>query len=230
MKARSARPCSASLLSTSFCHRLNAYAAAASAAGVGMLAAGAQTANAKVVYHHAGITVDGAGPVYLDLNNDGIKDFRFSDGNNVERPAHVHGASDAFSSYWLNAKPDQRANRISSAGQNCAAALRKDVEIGPSSPFQNASSTVRMAWGSNGGGQSCPWAGIRGAYLGVRFVIEGKAHYGWVRMNQPKNDFGFPRMIVGYAYESVAGKAILTGATSGADEAKGSLGALARGK
>jgi hypothetical protein len=229
MKRRSPRAGFVPPLSESLRRHLNSYAAAASAAGVGMLAFG-QMAEAEVIYHAANIQLNATGPVYLDLNHDGIEDFRLSYGFNVERPIHGRGASDAFSSSWLNAKPDQPLNRIYSAGNDCAAALRKNIEVGPDSPFQNGSLSLRMAWGSNGGGHSCPWVGIKGAYLGVKFSIKGKTHYGWVRMNQPKNTEQFPTHIVGYAYESVAGKAILAGATSGDQPIKGSLGALARGK
>ena len=55
--------------------RLNAYALAASAAGVGMLAL-AQPAEAKIVYTPTNVTIVGPNGSYnLDLNNDGQIDF-----------------------------------------------------------------------------------------------------------------------------------------------------------
>ena len=53
--------------------KLTAYMAAAGAAGVSMLAL-AQPAEAKVVYTNANLNI---GNVAIDLNNDGINDFRF---------------------------------------------------------------------------------------------------------------------------------------------------------
>jgi hypothetical protein len=64
--------------------RLNAYAVAARAAGVGLLAL-VQPADAKIVYtraHH----VIGSGDSYkLDLNHDGVKDFTLRDMSSVNQ-------------------------------------------------------------------------------------------------------------------------------------------------
>src|SRR5580704_7050683 len=57
--------------------RLVSYVAAASAAGVGMLA-GAHPAEAEVVYTPANTPILINTPVALDLNNDGIVDFELS--------------------------------------------------------------------------------------------------------------------------------------------------------
>src|SRR5208337_4365554 len=63
-----------SKLSDSVHHQLSMYALAASAAGVGMLAL-AQPAEAKIIYTPANENI---GPTtYLDLNHDGINDFKF---------------------------------------------------------------------------------------------------------------------------------------------------------
>jgi hypothetical protein len=56
---------------------LLAYAAAASAAGVGLLAL-APAADAKIVYRSAHIEIGPRHIFNLDLNHDGITDFRFS--------------------------------------------------------------------------------------------------------------------------------------------------------
>src|SRR5579862_2566386 len=62
---------------------LAAYVAAAGAAGVSILAA--QSAEAKVVFTPVRITIPLHGSLPLDLNNDGVNDFLFSNffyGNN----------------------------------------------------------------------------------------------------------------------------------------------------
>jgi len=75
------------------------------------------------------------------------------------------------------------------------------------------------------------WQGVQKRYLGLKFYIEGKAHYGWARLT-------FPGLcesggtLTGYAYETIANKSIVTGKTKGKDvitvEAA-SLGHLAQG-
>jgi len=69
---------------------LSSYAGAALAAGVGLMAI-AKPAEAKIVYTPAKVTipVDG-GPVFLDLNHDGLADFILS---NVFWPSTTDGGA-----------------------------------------------------------------------------------------------------------------------------------------
>src|SRR5579863_10427884 len=71
---RSPRPRTTANLSDSIHHRLNMYALAASAAGVGVLAL-AQPIEAKIVYTPADVKI-GYIPYNLDLNHDGVVDFQ----------------------------------------------------------------------------------------------------------------------------------------------------------
>jgi hypothetical protein len=70
-------------------------------------------------------------------------------------------------------------------------------------------------------------------YLGLRFVIAGKLHYGWARLDVTGNGEGvFNAVLTGYAYETVANKGIVAGRTKGPAVIAlepGSLGALAAG-
>ena len=61
-------------LSESVQHRLNMYALVATAAGVGVLAS-PQSAEAKIVYTPANITISPGTTFPLDLNHDGFNDF-----------------------------------------------------------------------------------------------------------------------------------------------------------
>jgi hypothetical protein len=59
-----------------------------------------------------------------------------------------------------------------------------------------------------------PFANTTGTYLGLRFQISGADHYGWMRLTVTADPRRLPAIIVkisGYAYESTAGKAIITG-------------------
>jgi hypothetical protein len=68
-------------LRSSLEHRLSGYALAASAAGVGVLAL-AQRAESKIVYTPAHQIIKPHQPYDLDLNNDGVTDFRLSVSSN----------------------------------------------------------------------------------------------------------------------------------------------------
>jgi|HubBroStandDraft_6_1064221.scaffolds.fasta_scaffold05468_2 hypothetical protein len=96
--AHSASPLSS--FSDYFTHCLNAYALAAGAAGVGVLAL-AQPAGAKIVYTPAHIPiVQNKGLVELDLNHDGINDFQFS---NYTYTEHAKRSPEGFEKFALTA-------------------------------------------------------------------------------------------------------------------------------
>jgi len=227
-----------SRLSDSLLHQLNLYALAATATGVAALAL-ATSADAKIVYTPANIPiVANGGFIELDLNHDGINDFKFD---------NTYGNRNSN----LNVAGAQNPNRVWAVSCTadgplyCAAALPKGTKVGAPT-FQAGHTTVGMAFyhgGSipSGGGR---WFEVKQAYLGLRFVIEGKTHFGWARVrivgySKP----GFAATITGYAYETVPNKSIDTGKTKGpavigADQAvslvappsqTGTLGMLAMG-
>jgi hypothetical protein len=197
-------------------HRLNAYTLAAGAAGVGVLAL-TQSAEAKIIYHSADIPiVQDGGPVELDLNQDGINDFQFSNiyTNEVRHAEGFHQSS-------LLVYPVQKLNRVRATKFKDIfepPALPKGKSVGPDKLFQPGHSAMAMwacAGGTSGGGCGGPWLGVKQAYLGLKFVIKGKVHFGWAHIRQ----FGETNpTIVGYAYETIPNKFIITGQTSGTDD------------
>jgi hypothetical protein len=212
---RSSRPvCN---LSQPINQRLNAYALAAGAAGVGMLAL-AHPAEAKIVYTSAHIPiVQDGGPVELDLNHDGINDFQFSNAYTTERmrpPEGYHQSS-------LNVYPAQASNRVRAAvikGQTGAAALPAGKYVGPHSPFEPGQSELNMwacAGGTSGGGCGGPWLKKKQAYLGLEFVIKGEIHFGWAHVQLAGES---SPTIIGYAYETIPNRPIITGQTKGTNE------------
>jgi len=212
-------------LSDTFTHRLNAYAVVAGAAGVGMLAS-AQPAGAKIIYTPAHIPiVQNKGLVELDLNHDGINDFQFSNYTYAERAKR---RPEGFSKFALTAGPAQQSNRVRSAesvGTVCAAHLLKGKTVGPHSPFQPGHSSLPMAEGAGGYtsfNSFGPWLKVKQGYLGLKFVIKGEIHFGWVRIQMAGETYP---TITGYAYETIPNKPIITGQTKGPEEigAKASL-------
>lgn len=190
------------------------YAIAAAAAGVGILAL-APPAEGKIVYtaaHKNAIT-----GIMLDLNHDGIADFKLCNSDNTyyhcirtvaPRPPGIFSA--------LLARPLNPLNAVIGKGQY-ASALVAGTPIGSKGMFPYHDS--RMAWGEFSGTTRYggPWLNVTNRYLGFKFVIKGKVHYGWARLNV---HFKYPKtaILTGYAYETIPGKSIIAGKTKGPDD------------
>jgi len=183
------------------------YALAASAAGVGVLAL-AQSAEAKIIYTKTHVVI-GTNHVYeLDLNHDGIADFKISN--------HSFFTDTIVAS--LSALPAQANNAVVGAQPHIgfpyyAYALRRGVTIGPKQPFSGA----WMAW-SDGANRAGRWANVRGRYLGLKFRIKGKIHYGWARLNVTVGNSRITATLTGYAYDTIPNKTIIAGQTKGPDD------------
>jgi len=149
------------------------------------------------------------------MNNDGIADFAFS---NFSYVSHGLGAVD------LKISPDQTGNAVVGvllSGQKrvTAAALAAGVLVGPGANFQSSPQGLYMAGvfiGSTNVLDSGSWLTVETAYLGLKFVINGEVHYGWARIKLVAPGSFSTASIYGYAYETVANQAIVTGQTSGA--------------
>ena len=213
---------------------LGQYALAASAAGVGLLAL-AQSAEAKIVYTPAHKVMGHFSPgINLDLNHDGIADFRICRNKNTYHCTATSGRPHPLGAYSrLSARPLNKLNGVVGKGTS-ASALKAGKSIGGHATFPKGDSV--MAWGWESGSLSHsggPWLNVTDRYLGFKFVIKGKIHYGWARLNvhwwQPPEQV----TLTGYAYETIPNKPIVTGKTKGPDVITlepGNLGALAAGK
>jgi hypothetical protein len=197
-------------LSPLLLHRLNVYALAASAASLAL----AEPAEAKIVYTPAHIRILVNRLTELDLNHDGINDLQFT--NIYGTQLQVHST--------LSVAPAQNLNRVWAGScsaafgtSRCAVALPKGRTVGPRSPFQKGRSSLLMA-GHEGNDTSGSYFGrwpLKTDYLALKFVIKGKTHFGWVRIQVDARSKGFVATITGYAYETVPNKPIVTGKTKG---------------
>ncbi|HSY64102.1 MAG TPA: hypothetical protein VK829_05860 [Terriglobales bacterium] len=186
--------------------RLNMYALAANAAGVGMLAL-AGPAEAKVVYTPVQVTIVGhpEGIYHLDLNNNGDVDFAIQD-TTFNSGDFLHGT--------LRALPFGH-NRVE--GKGFVYALGLGAIIGPKQPFSAPQTMTNCVLANT---LTCfgSWHGASNRYLGLKFEIGGKVHYGWARLNVMTNTNGITAQLTGYAYETIPNKAIIAGQMTGADE------------
>jgi hypothetical protein len=214
---RSSRPRKTTSLSESFYQRLNMYALAASATGVGMLAL-AQPAEAKIVYTPAHKQIAPNNTVPVDLNHDGKIDFSI----------HNSFTCTSFCEYIVGAitvLPTRQGNEIvgyAGRSRHYAFALAAGVRVGPKGPFLQGNEV--MAYGGYDAGTNTvgycggPWKNERNRYLGLKFTKEGKIHYGWARLSDTclKNGEN-TALLTGYAYETIPNKPIVTGETKGPD-------------
>jgi hypothetical protein len=200
----------ASNLPESVHHQLNMYALAAGAAGVGMLAL-TPRAEARIVYTPANIKItENGGLIYFDLNHDGIPDFGLSN-------KYLHTQTQWYGT--LAVVQAQQANEIwgvHSKGLLCGGALPKGVRIGPKGRFQKDPATGLLMALSNPDTYFGQWFHVRQAYLGLKFVIKGKTHFGWARVKLNVNG-QIAATLTGYAYETIPNKPIITGKTRGTD-------------
>jgi hypothetical protein len=183
------------------------YALTASAAGVGMLGL-SPSAQAKVVYTPAHQHIEIGQTVPLDLNHDGKADFSFQNYSNTFEgseqgllfvfPAKPHNGVDADITYER------------------ALALKSWTRVAAKRPF---TSVHYIAMVSASAAERCfgNWNNVKNRYLGLKFTIKGKTHFGWARLNVSCNSTNnkIKALLTGYAYETVADRPIITGETKG---------------
>jgi hypothetical protein len=222
--------------------KLLSYATLASATGVGILAL-VQPLEAKVVYTATHQTIAPNSTLELDLNGDGINDFRFQ--NRFSGPGFSGtGIRKTFSTQTgaaLIAYPADNSNHIWGNSQFGVSVLPAGVMVGSKGKFVGNHSVMGGASEIDGGSPRYdgPWAPPGGneknRYVGLKFVINGQVHFGWARLSvqiRPARNGGAQAVLTGYAYETVANKPLETGKTSGADAASAqtaTLGQLALG-
>jgi len=226
-----------SSLSPSTCRRLNAYALAAGAAGVSVLALG-QTAEAKVVYTPAHQPILGPRGFYgIDLNHDGTIDFGITNTTNFN-------TDQAFSNLFVKAEAGNAVvgTFVYFAFPPNARAMKSGSQIGQSLRFFQKSAKL-VSYYSGGGGQSAHgnWINVGDRYLGLAFQLNGKTHFGWARLSVKilKQGLRIQAILTGYAYETEPNTPIKAGQTSGSEDAlsgpeprpqaTGALGLLAAG-
>lgn len=236
-------------ISKSLNRQIGLYSVAAAVAGVSMLAL-TEPALGEVIVTKKTIPVPVAPegspkPLYLSMANNGINNISFSltQGSlNPGRTLMIRGV-------------DTKNDGIAMGGSwdPYALALAQGANIGPGNADFFYTGLGEFSATSNGS-KYCKgyWAAktqrfvgcgtVTNKYLGVSFVLNGKTHYGWIRLivrtNSNLNGPKLTAMITEYAYESVAGKAIKAGSTTSTSAVPAensqkhvgpSLGALAAG-
>jgi hypothetical protein len=169
----------------------------------------AHPANAKIVYTPANVNIGVNTVVPLD---DGLADFSFKD----TFVATSRGASKGT----LSIAPSGPANEIWGYSGRNASALRPGVVVRKNGHFQPGTEFMAAASHSTSFGRLfCnvgQWLLARGdRYLALQFIIKGRQHFGWARLNVTCGNSNAQVLAIlsGYAYETVPGKWLRTGQT-----------------
>jgi hypothetical protein len=208
-------------LSVSCEQQLSAYALAAAAAGVGVLAL-AQPSAAEIIYTSTHKVVGDGGSYRLDFTGQGTTDLT------IQNEYNYWG----FHSQELAVK--QAGSNQVAHNYFGAVAMSRGQQIGPKCAFSGGIEVMAELTGTaNTSGVFGSWINVNNRYLGARFYIKGKVHYGWARLNvQVQLPLTVTATLTGYAYETVPNKPIVAGKIKEPDVVAvepASLGRLAQG-
>ncbi len=204
-------------------HRLlSAYALACGGAA---LAVTVQPADAEIIFKPTHRTITNGALIIPIARTD---DFGMKD--------EFYTLSGSWSSQLLTIDPEGGAAVVGS--NQSASALHAGVVVGASAKFQTGKLTMAGAFQEVQVSSTRvfgPFANTTNRFLGVKFTIRGKVHYGWARFSKVTASAGgklkVSATLTGYAYETIPDKAITTGQTQNgvAGSSSASLGELARG-
>lgn len=196
---------------------LLSYAAAASVAGVGVLAL-AQPSEAKVVYTPTHSVFNAPSFLDIDMNNDGIIDFMLHN----QRYSFSTGPLVSYGAVIVSGSV-----RVVGKSQH-ASAFPANVQIGPGNQFTVSTRVPEL--------ELCTlqrtgtiadkgyWTNAKNKYLGVKFKLSGQPHFGWLRLSFEQTGCKITALLTGYAYETVPNKPIITGKTSEPEEVSELIG------
>jgi hypothetical protein len=218
------RPRKTASLSDAVQQRLRMYSIAASTAGVSMLALAQPTA-ARIVYTPADVTIKSR--YILDLNHDGVAAFTLVN-------SAVNTTSGGFNYFFV--KPAIGNAVEGQTGKHrhpWALALKGGARVGYKQHFAQGRATMATSYGFwDGSGRGGYWLNVANRYLGLKFEIDGRTHYGWARLSVQASGTSITSTLTGYAYETIPNEPIIAGKTKGPDvitAQPASLGHLAAG-
>jgi hypothetical protein len=177
------------------------YAAAAGAAGLGLLGI-PPAANADIIYTPAGYGVSGGGPggggVFpISVTGNGIDDFQFRG-----FVSYVGGRSSGGKLYFA---------RLGVGNGFEVGPLSKGIAIGAGDKFISRSGETLLASGyrENYGqyeGLRGPWVNVKDKFLGLKLNVNGQTHFGWAELSVSvggNGGFVVTGYLEGYAYNTM---------------------------
>jgi len=175
---------------------------------------------AEVVYTQVNVSIPVNNPYVIDLNHDGGTDF-------VLRSQLLQDYCPGGNGYaWNLSIAPASGNAVAIASGYYAAALLRGVRVeGSQNLVPSTALLSELDWGPCGQGTYGQWMSLPNRYLGLQFRLPGSndVHYGWAQVSTVAyvDDHGHLQastILMGFAYETVAGRGILTGQTSELEE------------
>jgi len=176
-------------------------------------------ATAEVVYTQVNVSIPVGGYYAIDLNHDGVADFSLR--SPILQGLCQSGDQDSWN---LTINPGSGNSAAVMAGQpssGLTAALPNNVAVNASEAYSTVTSVMaELQWGYCGTYALGQWLGLPIGYMGLQFrAPDGTVHYGWAKVSTAAyvDRYGVVHsmtIVWAYAYETVAGQAILTGQTT----------------
>jgi len=201
--------------------QLHGYAVAASAAGVALLAC-SLPADARVICRKSSESLLGTQTIPFNPANGQFPPFNLA--QTFFRGSTTSGYAYGNRAFFI---PNTQAANDLLASDGLPAALAKDAVIGSKGRFGKGNSYgLLFAYGKLFGGTVNHHQGnfplTKVGYLGFKFSISGEAHYGWARMRVDVKKPQTTTNLLGFGYETIAGKAVHAGACSTVEESTAS--------
>ena len=167
---------------------------------------------ASIDYTPVNRIVPNNGASGIDFDHDGVKDFwigSFFHATLCGNRGREWGS--------VNLSPVENTSGVILTGM-FAAALPAGVPVGPDQTFiERKTDLISFSTGCGTYEFAGNWFNTSNHYLGLEFQIGGQTHFGWAELSVNAGKFayipGFTTVLVGYAYETVPGKSIITGQT-----------------
>jgi hypothetical protein len=170
---------------------------------------------AKVVYTPAHVRIFPDKRVPLNLDHAGKAEFTLKDTfSTTSAGFYREGALSV-----LPGETNEIWGHTTGSGLHYASALPAGVRVGNNGAFSAGARSLAYG-GQEGTSIFCEgkWNDVKNRYLGLKFAIHGKVHFGWARLNVTCNVSHAGRihaLLTGYAYETVPNKPIITCKTKG---------------
>jgi hypothetical protein len=144
----------------------------------------------------------------VDFNHDGTKDFWIGSYFGPLRCGLLGGYEGSANVFPVQSTSGVILNSV------FAAALPAGISVGPGKSF--ATGQPQLMFYNTCGGRlhfAGNWFDVTNHYLGMEFHISGQTYYGWVELSVSAGFRSLTTTVIGFAYESTPGKAIITGQT-----------------
>jgi len=170
----------------------------------GSALAAVPAAQARVIFTSSNIVYHGH-TIAIDLNNDGVTDFNFS----VIVTGGCGTESRGYCNFFMEMRGAAASNLVEMGPEGGQAALIKGSKIGSGNDYSDKGDMVAFLSEPSGQFLTGSWLNVTNRFLGVKFIIGGQIHYGWIGFRGVSGIES--AAFAGWAYETTPNKPIAAG-------------------